>query len=375
MNKQLTSLVLVAWIAGAGANALAKPPAPQTKTSTASTTGAAQGPSPTQAARALSAKGREQRAADAKTAARANAAAEKKRQEILRKRNAPAVAAPVATTPVPSQEELEFGTGDETWDREGTSEGGGQPVAQGSPPTRPRLAAMTQWFPVVNLLIVVLLIVGGLITKSGIERRLGMLGQKTTDLEKESVRSDKSLRDPGGVIGRVRVLEKDRDRLTDEIAQLRRGVSGTVPNATRRDRQQEEEDQDPRIPITDYGNAAAAQTSAPARGAAPVTEYLTRAQQSDLGIVRLQTDSVDDHVFTAAADGFYFLVRGRGGTDYAIPYHDRFTTKQLFDTYYTSAYECRVPGAGDVWVVRPASLRRQGDMWRLDERGEIEVRA
>jgi formylglycine-generating enzyme required for sulfatase activity len=64
-----------------------------------------------------------------------------------------------------------------------------------------------------------------------------------------------------------------------------------------------------------------------------------------------------------------------GGILYVVPRMTRFMTRQDFYNLYEKFYDCARPGAGEVWVVRPAFVSRVGGGWTLRERGVLEVRA
>jgi hypothetical protein len=220
--------------------------------------------------------------------------------------------------------------------------------------------------PTVNFLLVALLIAALIVSKNGLTSTLKNAKREVAALKVKSDQTEKTLREQGDLLRQmqtlspaVRTLQENVARLGQQVIDLKRPTTaGTGGN---------------RDSLTETRIGIAREDDTRARGPLSVADYLQRAERGG-SVVRLELDRFNDRVFTPDSNGFYFLYRGGDGSDYAIPVHEKFQTKQLFDTYYNSAYDCNVPGSGDVWVVRPASVRRDGDLWRLNERGEIEVR-
>ncbi|HYO75809.1 MAG TPA: hypothetical protein VE010_05045, partial [Thermoanaerobaculia bacterium] len=107
-----------------------------------------------------------------------------------------------------------------------------------------------------------------------------------------------------------------------------------------------------------------------ARFPALISEVLA---QSTSTTVRVKADTVDHDVFVPANDGAFYLVNDGTAGLCVIPAHEPMTT-QLYKTYYKSSYDCSVQGAGDIYVVEPATVSPRGEMWRLASRGKLEVR-
>jgi formylglycine-generating enzyme required for sulfatase activity len=63
-----------------------------------------------------------------------------------------------------------------------------------------------------------------------------------------------------------------------------------------------------------------------------------------------------------------------GGVLYVVPRLTRFQTRQDFHNHYEKFFDCDSPSPGEVWVVRPAFVKRTGGGWTLRERGVLEVR-
>lgn len=266
----------------------------------------------------------------------------------------------------PTLDETAYGSAGESWDDDiGAPEPAETAVASAAAPIN--WNALMGWLPAVNFLLVALLIAALIVSKNGLTSVLKNGNREVAALKGKSDQTEKTLREQGDLLRRMQTLspvvgalQENVARLGQQITDLKRPpASGSGGN---------------RDSMTETRIGIAREDETRARGPLSVADYLQRAER-DGSLVRLELDRFNDRVFTPDSNGFYFLYRGSDGSDYAIPVHERFQTKQLFDTYYNSAYDCHVPGSGDVWVVRPASVRRDGDFWRLNERGEIEVRA
>lgn len=266
----------------------------------------------------------------------------------------------------PSLDETAYGSAGESWDDDiGASEP--SETADAAAPAPINWNALIGLLPLVNILLVALLIAALIVWKNGLTSVLKNVKRELATLKGKSDQTEKTLREQGDLLRQmqtlspaVRTLQENVARLGQQVIDLNRPTTtGTGGN---------------RDSMTETRIGIAREDDTRMRGPLSVADYLQRAERGG-SVVRLELDRFNDRVFTPDSNGFYFLYRGGDGIDYAIPVHEKFQTKQLFDTYYNSAYDCNVPGSGDVWVVRPASVRRDGDLWRLNERGEIEVRA
>jgi formylglycine-generating enzyme required for sulfatase activity len=63
-----------------------------------------------------------------------------------------------------------------------------------------------------------------------------------------------------------------------------------------------------------------------------------------------------------------------GGVLYIIPRITRFQTAQDFHTHYARYYDCGRPTVGEVWVSKPAEVKRVSGGWVLREKGVLEVK-
>ncbi|HEX6096676.1 MAG TPA: hypothetical protein VF432_10160 [Thermoanaerobaculia bacterium] len=260
-----------------------------------------------------------------------------------------------------------YGSGSEAWEDE-PGESSPQAVASASAATPIEWALLRQWLPVVNLGLVALLIIALLASKAGLRKVLNNLQREIATLKGKVDHTENTLGQQNELVKRLQTQFAEVGTLNQNVSQLANQMTEIKrEGSSSHNRGGGDYISETRINV-------AREEQPPARGPMSVTDYLERAGREGR-LVRLELDRFNDSVFTPDDAGFYFLVRGRDGSDYAIPVHEKFQTKQLFDTYYNPAYECRVPGSGDVWVVRPALVRQDGDFWRLDERGEIEVRA
>lgn len=63
-----------------------------------------------------------------------------------------------------------------------------------------------------------------------------------------------------------------------------------------------------------------------------------------------------------------------GGLSYVIPRQTYMQAKQDFFVHYNEYYDCERPQRGHVRIIRPAVVTRTEDGWKLDEKGELEMR-
>lgn len=108
----------------------------------------------------------------------------------------------------------------------------------------------------------------------------------------------------------------------------------------------------------------------PSRFPALVSDVVAQSNSTTL---RVKADPLDHDVFVPSSDGAFYLVNDGTTGPYVIPAHEPMTT-QLYKTYYKSSYDCSVQGAGDLYVIEPATVRARGELWRLTTRGKLEVR-
>ena len=160
----------------------------------------------------------------------------------------------------------------------------------------------------------------------------------------------------------IAALQRDLTLLRDRTEALER-KNPNMPNAPLGGRSYEPDDFVERRPSA----MAAPQPRFPAL----VSEVVAQSASATL---RVKADPIDHDVFVASSDGAFYLVHDGSAGLCIIPAHEPMTT-QLYKTYYKSSYDCGVHGAGDLYVVEPATVSARGDLWRLDRRGKLEVRA
>ena len=76
-------------------------------------------------------------------------------------------------------------------------------------------------------------------------------------------------------------------------------------------------------------------------------------------------------------EGTFYLVRdGAANEDerVAVPRQKQFVTKDDYVYHYSNFYACNNPGGGEVWIRKPAVVRRTSDGWKLARMGELEIR-
>ncbi|HEX5702261.1 MAG TPA: tetratricopeptide repeat protein [Pyrinomonadaceae bacterium] len=102
-----------------------------------------------------------------------------------------------------------------------------------------------------------------------------------------------------------------------------------------------------------------------------VSECLTSLKTT----TKLKLDSAGNQL-TASADGDYVLLPGVPGLNlsFAIPKARKLKSKrQYYDTYY-ELFNCDNPSAGEIIVIRPASVDRTEAGWVVKEAGAIEIK-
>ncbi|MEW6735254.1 MAG: hypothetical protein AB1489_28440, partial [Acidobacteriota bacterium] len=72
-------------------------------------------------------------------------------------------------------------------------------------------------------------------------------------------------------------------------------------------------------------------------------------------------------------DGAEFIVIAVDGLDYAIPKSHRLTQAQDFYTYYQHLYNCDNPGSGEMYIDKPAIVRRVPNGWQLQKKGILTI--
>jgi Sec-independent protein translocase protein TatA len=110
-----------------------------------------------------------------------------------------------------------------------------------------------------------------------------------------------------------------------------------------------------------------------------VAEYLKYLEDIHADIELISLKPFREGIFTENKGGEFILIRGKGNPDSPlsiIPRVKRFSTRDVYYTYYKDCFECSVPSAGEVRIMRPAVVvpgRAKGE-WELREKGVLEVK-
>lgn len=148
-------------------------------------------------------------------------------------------------------------------------------------------------------------------------------------------------------------------RLADEVASLRRSIGAAASQQSPGDAYQ--------------GQVVEAREERPFPVSA--AEYLSRMRRNAVGV---RSDSLNGIlVSTQDGNGEMMLVEDYGppvGQPHVFPTIGSFKSKQEFYSYYEKYFDCPRLTGGEVWIVRPATVRKVNGGWELEGKGELEVR-
>ena len=101
----------------------------------------------------------------------------------------------------------------------------------------------------------------------------------------------------------------------------------------------------------------------------PVALYLKRTRSANKVNV---TFDYETESFMPVEDGEFVVVTS-GDPAIVLPRAPRFAARRDFYEYYQDYYHCPNPDAGEVRIMRPATVTRAGHGWKLETTGELDV--